>query len=117
MPVVFDDEGVVLSEYPDYVIHEDGRVISMLSDKFVSNDKRNGYLYFSIVKILEGGVRKRTSVGQHQLVAMAYLPNPENLTRVGHKNGNGYDNRIENLFWATQSQISKLSHDSGNTSK
>lgn len=56
----------------------------------------DGYLH--ICATVNG---KHMSPSVHRLVALAFLPNPENKPTVNHKDGNKRNNTVENLEWAT----------------
>ena len=45
--------------------------------------------------------KKRKSMLIHRLVAMAFIPNPEKLPQINHKDENPKNNNVENLEWCT----------------
>jgi hypothetical protein len=57
----------------------------------------NGYMAFVYKK--EGKVFKNFLI--HRLVAQAFIPNPDNLPQINHKNEQRDDNRVDNLEWCT----------------
>lgn len=60
--------------------------------KIIKLRKSRGYLVFHRTE--KGG-----SISIHRLVALAFIPNPDNLPCVNHINENKIDNRAENLEW------------------
>lgn len=54
--------------------------------------------YLGVMLVLNGKM-KLTKV--HRLVAMAFIPNPENKPHVNHKDRNPHNNHVWNLEWAT----------------
>lgn len=69
--------------------HRHGREITVYS-------LRKGYFG---VRLSNGHTAKNCSV--HRLVANAFLPNPDNLPCVNHKDNDPSNNRVDNLEWCT----------------
>lgn len=81
----------------DYYATEDGRIISARSGKEMCQWKDNvGYYQCNFYK--DG---KKKYVRVHRIIAETFIPNPENLPQVNHKDGNKLNNNVSNLEWST----------------
>lgn len=81
-----------------YLISSDGKVFSVATNKLLKQGLSNmGYFR---VEFNINGVAKKHAV--HRLVAEAFVPNPNNLPCVNHKDENPRNNRADNLEWCTQ---------------
>jgi hypothetical protein len=68
-------------------------------------DKATGY--YKIVLYLN---RKGKQQTVHRLVALTFLPNPDNLGYINHKDENKGDNHFHNLEWCTGKYNLEYSH-------
>jgi hypothetical protein len=91
-----------LENFHDYTVDVNGNVYSLKYNKRKRlkpgwAKKRDGYLFVRISDIK--GNKKNFLI--HRLVAMAFIKTDDNdfSMRIGHKNNNIRDNRIENLEW------------------
>lgn len=108
--VVFKELPLDLNGYESkYKITNDGRVYSeYLGDFIKPYYSKGGYVR---VKLNYGDRSKK--VMMHRLVAMAFIPNPDNKPQVDHINRNRADNRVENLQWVTAQENSQLAVERG----
>ena len=72
--------------------------------------KENGYF---IVGLYSHNKEKNAYV--HRLVAQAFIPNPNNLPTVNHKDGNKKHNFVSNLEWASYSDNNQHAYNHGLT--
>ena len=100
-----------ISDFPGYYVTVDGKVYSrknnrhgyqkdyhLLKTKYTKHDGRP-YVTLRNPKL---GIRRLAKV--HRLVALAYVPNPENKPCVCHKDNNPLNNHVDNLYWGTQAE-------------
>lgn len=80
-----------------YGITSCGKVWSYRSNKFLKPYMAGSDLSYQYVHLIKDGVSKNFRV--HRLVAEAYIPNPNNLPEVNHKDEIKTNNYVSNLEW------------------
>lgn len=86
--------------FPGYHVTKDGKVYST---KGGSCKRMKTHLHHNtgreIVHLHNNG--KKLNAKVYRLVALAWIPNPDNKPFVCHKDNNVLNNRAENLYWGT----------------
>ena len=94
---------------PRYWINEEGQITNKETGKTIKwLISRHGYYYCH----LWTNNRSRY-IRMHRLLALAFIPNPNNYPLVRHLNDIKTDNRLENLAWGTMSENMKDSIKNG----
>ena len=99
------EEWIPLSEHPRYLVSNFGRVLNAKTQRILKQCVNSaGYK-----KVVLNGKNKYV----HRLVAEAYIQNPDALPEVNHKDGNKWNNTVENLEWVSKSENAKHAFDLG----
>lgn len=102
-----------IKDFDNYYISKCGKVLS--GNNLIRQNKyqlltnrldKSGYL---VVGLNSNSYQKYMKL--HRIIAINFIPNPENKPQVNHKNGIKTDNRIENLEWMTASENQKHSRE------
>ena len=92
--------------YPNYLIDENGGVYNQVTKKWLKGSiGENGYKYYRL-----SNENEKKMFYAHRLVAEAYIPNPNGLPVVNHKDENKLNNNIDNLEWVSYSENTKQWH-------
>lgn len=102
-----------------YEISNYGRVRNVNTQKILKSykcHKDDDHLSISLMikKKYHGKPRssdKRKTFSIHVLVAVTYIPNPENKPIVHHKDGDPSNNEVNNLMWVTASEHQVLTYE------
>lgn len=81
------------------VLHCDGIKQNRKGVMFDLTPSKDGYIRTILRK--DG---KERGISIHQLVAMAFIPNPNGYKYVNHKDENKINNRVDNLEWVSQAE-------------
>lgn len=86
-----------------YQVSNMGRVRSLGFDKWhkgrIIKPHLDGKKHYLFVQLYKDGLSRKINV--HRLVAIAFIPNPNNYPQVNHKDEDKTNNRADNLEWCT----------------
>lgn len=89
----------VLGRKDGYWVDPKGRIWSEKSNKYLKPCYNKwGYAYVDLCNN-----RHKSRVFIHQIVAKMFIPNPNNLPQINHKDEDKTNNHVENLEWCTAS--------------
>ena len=91
-----NEEWRVINNFPNYSVSNLGNVKNNITNKIMRQNVKGGYKNISLTND-----KKRTSCKVHRLVALSFIPNPDNKPTVNHKDKNKCNNVLDNLEWMT----------------
>ena len=97
--------------YDGYFVTEDGKVYNKYRKLLSPVDNGKRYL---LLNLNINGKRRGKCI--HRIVAEAYIPNPQGLPEVNHKDCDRTNNSVENLEWITHGDNIKYSYAMSNRS-
>lgn len=78
----------------NYAVSSFGRIKNIKTERILKPHNVHDYLR---IEFTSNGKRKTYAI--HQLVAIAFIPNPSKMEHINHKSENKQDNHVSNLEW------------------
>ena len=86
-----------------YFISEDGKVFNKKGKQISIKIRKEPKSSFERAYISLNINKKQQHFTLSRIIAEVYIPNPDNLPQVNHKDGNPLNNHYSNLEWCNQS--------------
>lgn len=83
-----------------YEVSSLGRVRNKKGETLKQGIKRTNGTCYKTVSLWKDGSYYRKYI--HRMIAEAFIPNPDNLPMINHKDEDGTNNFIDNLEWCTR---------------
>jgi hypothetical protein len=98
-----------INDFPNYKVSSEGEVVNLTTGKQLATPiHKHGYL---CVRLWHKG--KTRLLKLYRILAIAFIPNPENKREVNHLDGNRMNHSLSNLEWATPSENMKHAYLNG----
>jgi len=94
------EEWLNVANYENYEVSTFGNIRNKKTGRILKVANNGGYFSVGLSNI------KTKTFSVHQLVAKAFILNPENKQQVNHKDKNGLNNKINNLEWSSNKENS-----------
>ena len=94
----------------NYLVSDHGRIYSLHRHRLLKpnmhQSKQGGGLFYERIELHQDSKMIRIFI--HRLVAMLFIPNPDNKAEIHHIDGNPLNNNVNNLMWLSPLEHRKL---------
>lgn len=96
------DDGIVYEK--NYVVFRNGMIFNLRGEQMMGGIDKGGYRH---------GIFNGRNRNHHKIVSECFIPNPNNLRDIDHKNGDKLDCCVDNLERVTHAENVKRAYETG----